>query len=173
MPRRTKKGADALTLYLPFRGIYYFLVPLNERHLSNPYSYEGVFNHSFGRKMNCVLLVTFAAVILAAGCSKFVRDEYPARSDAQNDRLFERGWLPEIIPQSSNRIVTKNDLDLNRSSGEFYFDESDLTEFLSHLTRKTSEDENEYVAYSYSKGIGEWIFLVDESRRHCRYRFEQ
>jgi hypothetical protein len=36
--------------------------------------------------------------------------------------LFERGWLPDIVPDSSREITINNDLDLNLSKGEFFFD---------------------------------------------------
>jgi hypothetical protein len=37
------------------------------------------------------------------------------------DHLFDRGWLPSLIPRSSFAITTSNDLDHNASTGESRF----------------------------------------------------
>ena len=104
--------------------------------------------------------------LLVAACD-VVERYYPTRAAAEKDRLFERGWLPEIIPPSSRRIKTRNDLDLNTSTGEFYFDNQDLTGFLKHLTRLPSRDHKAYKAYSHEK----WVFLIDSEKNYCRYNF--
>ena len=94
-----------------------------------------------------------------------VTSRYETRTEAEADSLFGRGWLPDIIPQSSINIVTKNDLDLNTSRGEFSFADEDLLQFLSHLTRRKKLDSGRYIAYSF-KG---WVFLIDHKNLYCRY----
>ena len=55
---------------------------------------------------------------LTVGCD-VVTSNYETMQDARNDRLFERGWLPDILPDSTTSIRTSNDLDINTSVGEF------------------------------------------------------
>jgi hypothetical protein len=54
--------------------------------------------------------------ILAAACGPF--DEFQVKSyatheAAQADRLFERGWVPNVLPQGAGPIVEAHDLDTN------------------------------------------------------------
>src|SRR5690606_14748458 len=89
--------------------------------------------------------------LVLTGCGDIdtVESRYQTRADAEADLLFARGWLPEIIPDSSRGIVTKNDLDLNLSEGEFYFDREDLDAFLSHLRRLPESDSRKFQAYAF------------------------
>jgi hypothetical protein len=58
-----------------------------------------------------------ALVLLSAlGCDAiglFEVNTYPTLSSAQSDRLFERGWLPAVLPPDSGPIVEAHDLDTN------------------------------------------------------------
>ena len=115
------------------------------------------------------------AFLLVGGCDETVTHKYSSRADAEKDRLFDKGWLPAIIPRSSSNIVTRNDLDLNTSRGSFDFAKEDLEEFLSHLIRLESRDMDRFEAYSYKRDSGmieHWIFLIDLERHYCRYEFE-
>ena len=62
-----------------------------------------------------------------------VEHHYPTITDAHSDRLFDKGWLPPIIPASSYNITTHNNLDLNTSVGDFSFQKEDLPLFLTSL----------------------------------------
>ena len=48
-----------------------------------------------------------------------VDSTYPTLESARRDHLFERGWLPDILPPSSVQIAVSNNLDLNTSRGSF------------------------------------------------------
>ena len=109
-------------------------------------------------------LVTIAVSVLI-GCSDTVTSRYETRAEAESDRLFERGWLPEFIPPSSRRIVTRNDLDRNVSNGEFFFSSNDLKDFLSRLNRREDLDSGLFRGYSFD----DWVFLVDSENCHCTY----
>src|SRR5688500_8592456 len=70
-------------------------------------------------------------VVVAVGCiilvallllpTDVVDNRYSSLADARADHLFERGWLPDILPASAHDIRTTNNLDLNLSEGEFSF----------------------------------------------------
>jgi hypothetical protein len=80
-----------------------------------------------------ILVLLF--VLGLCGCSDVVIKEYPTRADAITDQLFERGWLPSIIPPSSYEIRVESNLDLNVGEGHFSFDLKDRIGFLSALKK--------------------------------------
>lgn len=127
------------------------------------------------------IFVALACLLLAC-CNEIVEDRYDTRNDAETDRLFERGWLPKVIPQSSYDLLIQNDLDLNTSEGEFRFDPQDIDEFFRALRecRKSdidpdtllSEAKLGYRPFCYSSEDSRWIFWINRERGHCRYSFQ-
>ncbi len=115
---------------------------------------------------HCFKIFPFVAAALLAGCDESVRLEYATKEDAESESVFAQGWLPEIIPPSSRRITMTNDLDLNKSEGEFRFEVSELDAFVRLLVRTRSEDIEGFSAYSYD----DWIFWIRDSRDYCRFR---
>jgi hypothetical protein len=100
-----------------------------------------------------VLLLScyFTALLLIP--SNIVASHYPTLATARADRLFERGWLPDILPPSTYGIRTANDLDLNTSEGEFSFDHSEYVSFakqlLQYQTTHTSLIAEENISSEY------------------------
>jgi hypothetical protein len=130
------------------------------------------------------ILLASALLCLLAACDNLdqVKKHYATRSEAEADHLFQRGWLPSVIPLSSVKIITENDLDLNLSSGEFSFDPSEASAFISHLQPaaglKTPWDINKEVQEKAAKGYGvftyadsdsRWIFYINPIRGHAYY----
>ncbi|MFT3992135.1 MAG: hypothetical protein QM680_12065 [Luteolibacter sp.] len=117
--------------------------------------------------MKSYLLVICTCLLMIA-CRDTSVTGYQTRQEAEADRLFERGWLPAIIPESSYGIVVKNDLDLNVSEGEFRFKTEDREAFLTRLKRESSADEVGFFAYRYEA----WSFLIsaEEGTVFCKYR---
>ncbi len=127
----------------------------------------------------CLLLCALAIL----GCDT-VSHRYPTLDDARKDRLFERGWLPDILPPSAKNIYTENNLDVNTSEGEFYFDFADHRGFQARLRPYTSlkspyfdlEDyvrrktQEGYAAGQYTSEDSVWVFLCSEAKTHCVYR---
>lgn len=67
-----------------------------------------------------------------SGCGDVV-EQYATLQDAVDHRLLERGWFPNLLPESANRITISTDLDTNVSRGGFFFNPSDFDEFISRL----------------------------------------
>ncbi len=96
-------------------------------------------------------------LLLLSGCSEVVSDEYATYGLAQQDRLFDRGWLPDIVPSSATQIEVNNDLDTNTSEGIFRLDEPQLTEFIAKLTPTSSKDE-----FHFTSGDSTWVFNIGD-----------
>lgn len=128
-----------------------------------------------------ILMVLCLAVL--SGCGDVV-NQYATLQDAVDDRLFERGWLPNLLPESANRITTSNNLDINVSRGEFFFNPSDFDGFISRLqsystphskianlsTLVDTMQSAGYKVYQYSNDESTWVFLCHPEKGHCEYR---
>lgn len=112
-----------------------------------------------------LIAILAVASALLVGCDDSVSLSYPTRAEAEADRPFAHGWLPPIIPISSQGLTMKNDLDLNRSNGSFQFDPSDHEAFLAHLTRTPEGDRDGCAAYTYK----DWTFLISPDKSRCRF----
>lgn len=84
---------------------------------------------------------------------------------AKQDQLFERGWLPNILPPSTERIVTRNNLDLNTSTGEFYFNPEHWADFQKYLT----PDNKNPATWHFREHASVWKFNCDSTMGYCRY----
>ena len=116
--------------------------------------------------MNPQLFAILAvASALLVGCDDSVSLSYPTRADAEADRPFARGWLPQVVPASSKGITLTNDLDLNISNGAFQFDASDHDAFVAHLTRTPEDDTDGTAAYTYK----DWTFWISPDKSRCRF----
>jgi hypothetical protein len=118
-----------------------------------------------------------------AGCSDVVTSHYKTYEEAAKDQLFGRGWLPDFIPSSSTNITTSNNLDLNRSEGEFSFPPAATESFISRLRpysgqaspssdfekvvnkRKTQG----YTLYEFKENQYIWVFFLNREKGHAYY----
>lgn len=125
-----------------------------------------------------LLLLT---VMCLAGCVDMVSSRYATLADARADRLFERGWLPDVLPPSSTRIQTHNDLDANTSYGEFHFPAAEGHAFFARLTpgvapmAQVSDDVADYErrgyrSWRYTNEGGTWTFFCHPKKGVCDYR---
>jgi hypothetical protein len=112
--------------------------------------------------MRCSPLVVTVAFLSLYSCD-VATSRYATLADARNDRLFERGWLPDILPPSTRDIRVSNDLDVNHSEGEFSFDPADFAGFASRLRPMGGEK------FQYSANKHAWTFSCDASRGRCKY----
>jgi hypothetical protein len=98
--------------------------------------------------------------------------------------LFDRGWLPEILPPSSRDIRVSNDLELNTSEGEFRFASPDFALMQAELKpfsnpkhpftrvfdwRIDSHIAAGHPAYQYEQDRSTWVFLCKPAQGQCTY----
>jgi hypothetical protein len=107
--------------------------------------------------------IIFAAAFLSLSSCDVVTSRYATLDDARRDRLFERGWLPVVLPASARDIKVSNDLDLNHSQGEFSFDHADFAAFAARLRARDGK------TFEYTEGKYTWVFSCNSKRGHCRY----
>ncbi|WP_136080544.1 hypothetical protein [Pontiella desulfatans] len=127
-------------------------------------------------KQLAVLLIA----MLLFGCGDTVTSRYATRAEAEQDRLFARGWLPGIIPASSRKIVTKNDLDVNTSRGSFSFNPEEAADFIARLVELDADPipsdpeqlriwEKGYNPYELIQSDSRWLFYIHATKGHCEY----
>jgi hypothetical protein len=123
------------------------------------------------------------AALLLAGCGDVVKSHYTTYGEAKKEQLFARGWLPEIIPTSATAITTANNLDLNRSEGDFAFPPAATEAFLARLVpysgrgsfsrafeRRIRERKAEgYSLHEYQADQNIWVFLVNKPKGRAYY----
>ncbi|WP_045593193.1 hypothetical protein [Vibrio vulnificus] len=109
--------------------------------------------------------------LVLTGCSDIVQSHYDNYQQAQADQLFERGWLPDVLPVSTTQIEVANDLDNNTSQGSFLIAEKEMGQFLSQL--QPLETANQY---RFESDNSVWIFTLNEagkvSNQLSEYRSE-
>ena len=60
------------------------------------------------------LLLVVVAVSTVACLGEQQTNTYPSTIEARSDGVFERGWLPDVLPNDAGPIVEFHDLDTNR-----------------------------------------------------------
>jgi hypothetical protein len=126
---------------------------------------------------SAVLLVAFVWGISSLAKIELVTNHYATRSEAEADRLFDRGWLPPLIPLSATKIRVGNDLDTNTSTGSFAFDPRDASQFTEPLTKAdramaAASHPDRAIGvdiYTFSDDHCQWTFFVSADRGHCDY----
>ncbi|EJU9865533.1 hypothetical protein ACA689_004614 [Vibrio vulnificus] len=109
--------------------------------------------------MNRPMKARFLLLLLVlTGCSDIVQSHYDNYQQAQADQLFERGWLPDVLPVSTTQIEVANDLDNNTSQGSFLIAEKEMGQFLSQL--QPLETANQY---RFESDNSVWIFTLNEA----------
>ena len=108
-------------------------------------------------KINVLLPLLLPVLVLLSGCSDVVSSEYSTYEKAKEARLFDRGWLPDILPESTLSIKVSNDLDSNTSEGSFIINESALYEFIGKLQPTESTNQFQFV-----DGENVWVFKVGD-----------
>ncbi|MGR2994874.1 hypothetical protein ABMY12_06790 [Vibrio vulnificus] len=97
-------------------------------------------------------------LLVLTGCSDIVQSHYDNYQQAQADQLFERGWLPDVLPVSTTQIEVTNDLDNNTSQGSFLIADKEMGQFLSQL--QPLETANQY---RFESDNSVWIFTLNEA----------
>ena len=126
-----------------------------------------------------ILLLAYLVLLLVFR-SGVVRDRYATLADARADSLFDRGWLPEILPSSAHDIEINNNLDLNESWGAFRFAPADWSEMAIRLSSPTEASRafageiadrlsDGDVVREYANEGSVWVFLCGVREGRCDY----
>ena len=104
------------------------------------------------------------------------------KEEASAEEFFEKGWLPEFIPESSTNIQVTRNIDINTSEGSFSFDPKHAEQFISTLKQKNTAEcklgqpgyytefrDRGYVSVDCSHGRTAWNFMVHEELGDCKY----
>jgi len=86
------------------------------------------------------------AVVLSLSSCDNATSKYATLDDARKDRLFERGWLPDILPVSTLDIQVSSELGTNHADGEFSFEPAEFAAFTTRLHARDSK------TFEYSDG---------------------
>ena len=122
--------------------------------------------------------------LLFTGCSPdIVSNHYDTLADARAAGLFAKGWLPEILPESSTGIRSSNDLDLNISTGRFRMSPADFAGFAAHSCEGAPSQSpignwdkvivgyasDGLLPWTFRDGSDTWVFFCDAHSGSCQY----
>lgn len=133
--------------------------------------------HSSNRNAQGLMLrFAVAAVISAEGCSELdntVTDYYATVGDAERDLLFERGWLPDIIPETATKIRITTDVGANTAIGSFYLAPTDVGSFVVEALGAESEQTSNQatVTVFYKEGPDSWEFSCSTQTGLCNFAY--
>ena len=127
--------------------------------------------------------VAFAGLaLLAAFPGDLVISRYSTLAAARTDQVFERGWLPDILPPSTYKIETANNLDLNTSEGQFSLSVGEwpgLKEKLKVGVQPAPFDNwpgtvgkkqaAGFSAWHYEESNTTWVFFCKAEVAYCEY----
>jgi hypothetical protein len=120
---------------------------------------------------------------LLGACSDTFVEHYDTLRAARDDRIFERGWLPDVLPESTHSLRVSGDVDINTAEGEFSARGIDIDSFTAGLApmplgrdvpetvvaRAAELQKHGYVARSYAHEQHTWIFLCSSDSERCEY----
>ena len=131
------------------------------------------------------ILLVLLLIAFLDQCDQVVRSDYKSFSEAKDNDLFVRGWLPEThFPKSARDIRVNNDLDANISWGEFYFDTNEYSFFVSQLEphvevkssplrgwaeKVRSKLKEGFMILEHKDPSSTWVFFCKEQMGYCQY----
>lgn len=78
-------------------------------------------------------LLSITLFIFIHGCGE-IQDTFYANIDAaKKDGAIKRGWIPNILPESSSEIYERSDIDSNQVWLRFKFDKKDIKSLLEQV----------------------------------------
>lgn len=87
-------------------------------------------------------LFIFTLIIFIFGCGE-TKDVFYANIDAAKKAgEIERGWIPNILPESSSEIYEKTDIDSNQVWLRFKFDKKDIKNLLEQVKEVAAAEIN-------------------------------
>ena len=83
--------------------------------------------------MRALIIATILAIF--CGCGEHSVTRYSSIQDARKDRLFERGWVPEVLPETAGPLTEAHNLDTNARCALGQFPANEFDEVLAALSR--------------------------------------
>jgi hypothetical protein len=133
---------------------------------------------------NSIPRIALTALISLAlsGCLE-KSDEYDTIEEARKNHLFEKGWLPDLLPASTYDLKVVTAVEIPAGHGKFRFDPKEYHDFAAKLephegVMSKVESDNEsirelldrgYEAHAYSSGTINWIFLCEQRKAVCEF----
>ena len=74
--------------------------------------------------MRSAISLVFVAALACSLPDEFQLNTYSTVEAARSDRLFERGWVPDVLPTGAGPIVEAHDLDSNARCSRSVFPDS-------------------------------------------------
>ncbi|MCP4403318.1 MAG: hypothetical protein GY801_39170 [bacterium] len=94
--------------------------------------------------------VSLAWVLLSLiSCSEEQESFYQDKPAVIEDQAIERGWIPNILPDSASNIYETHELDMNTGVGEFVFHDRDERWFQERLNVRLSAKIRQHVITQY------------------------
>jgi hypothetical protein len=134
-----------------------------------------------------LLLLVFIVLAVLTAVWAIPRDavtsRYATLQEARADRLFKRGWLPDLLPPSTHDLRVSAHVDLNNATGEFHFSPAEFNAFGRNLGPYTKPKSpftgfadsvdahlrRGYPALQYVTENNTWVFLCKPEQGICSY----
>ncbi|KYJ85978.1 hypothetical protein [Sulfurovum riftiae] len=116
------------------------------------------------RNILIAMLLFFVAIyfLLTSYFSDVQINKYPDLQAVKEDKAIEKGWVPDMLPDSAYDIEETHDLDTNQLFGRFYYKEADEGSIMEKLTIVPDMNQTyEWKAY---------LFKVDREKNQVKYR---
>lgn len=98
--------------------------------------------------------VSFALLLLMAGCSEQIDKTYSTYADAQRSGAIERGWVPAFVPSSARDITDSHNLDTNRQTLQFTVPPSEIGKMVRKLPPASAKDQRAAAELYRQHGLG-------------------
>ena len=130
-----------------------------------------------------LMAVPSAIIILAIlGVWDIKEFHYSTKQEAVAEDFFNKGWLPEFIPESASNICVTRNIDIGTSEGRFEINPKDVETFISTLSQKNTKEctlgqpnnyedlrKNGYISVDCSYGHTAWRFMINKTTGDCQY----
>lgn len=125
--------------------------------------------------MRLLASVGLALALAAVACDRPASEKPETHADAVARGAIERGWLPALIPRSSNRVRYVIDKADGSGNGVFHYDGKELNAFVGHLTKAPGSVRHAglfgqptlFQEYRHE----DWVFLVEPDAHYCLFYF--
>jgi hypothetical protein len=121
---------------------------------------------------------------LIGACSDTFVENYDTLQAARDDRILERGWLPDVLPASTYSLRVSGDVDVNTTEGEFSVRRMDIDSFTARLlpvslandapevavARIAKLQQQGYIAREYADNQYRWVFICSKESEPCEYQ---